>query len=184
MRRHRAEKTPLGLQAQPYMDKGELVPDEIIIGMMESDLPRDRGFILDGFPRTLPQAEALDAMLRRSNLPLTAVLSFEAQREELIKRLTGRWTNPRNGRVYHEITCPPRTPGIDDEDGGSLVQRPDDTVEVVTQRLDVYERQTKPLIAFYQKSGLLRQIDAMRPVDEVAAEIDRALAALGGVAAS
>ncbi|HEY0798821.1 MAG TPA: nucleoside monophosphate kinase, partial [Candidatus Baltobacteraceae bacterium] len=135
LRRHRADKTPLGLEAQPYMDRGDLVPDAIIIGMMESDLPRDRGFVLDGFPRTVPQAQALDEMLARLNIPLTRVLLFDCEREELIKRLTGRWTNPRSGRVYHAVYSPPKVAGIDDEDHGPLVQRADDTLETVTKRL-------------------------------------------------
>jgi adenylate kinase len=184
LRRHRAEKTPLGLEAQPYMDRGDLVPDSIIIGMMESDLPRDRGFVLDGFPRTVPQAKALDEMLARLGIPLTLVLLFACEREELIKRLTGRWTNPRTGRVYHAVYSPPKTPGVCDDDHGPLVQRADDTLETVTRRLDVYERETAPLIDFYGKTGLLAPIDAMQPVDGVTKQIISAIEARGGVAVS
>lgn len=184
LRRHRADKTPLGSEAQPYMDRGDLVPDAIVIGMMEADLPRESGFILDGFPRTIAQANALDGMLRRLEIPLTAAVSFSAEREELIRRLTGRWTNPRSGKVYHTLYSPPKVAGVDDEDGGPLVQRADDTLETVTKRLDVYDRDTRPLIDFYETAGLLARINAMRSVDEVTAQITQALQACGGVAVS
>jgi adenylate kinase len=184
LRRHRAEKTPLGLEAQPYMDRGDLVPDSIIIGMMETDLPRDRGFVLDGFPRTVPQAEALDVMLGRLGIPLTLVLLFACERHELITRLTGRWTNPRTGRVYHAVYSPPKSAGVDDDDQGPLVQRADYTLETVTRRLDVYERETAPLINFYAATGLLARIDAMQPVDSVTQQIVSAIDSRGGVPVS
>jgi adenylate kinase len=177
LRRHRAEKTPMGSQAQPYMDRGDLVPDAIVIGMMETDLPRENGFILDGFPRTLAQAEALRGLLGRLEIPLTAALLFSAEREELARRLTGRWTNPRTGKTYHTVSNPPKVAGVDDEDGGPLVQRVDDTPETVKKRLDVYERDTRPLVDFYEAEGLLVRIDAMRSVGEVTAQIARALEA-------
>jgi adenylate kinase len=184
LRRHRADKTILGMEAQPYMDRGDLVPDALIIGMMEADLPREVGFILDGFPRTQPQAEALDLLLRRLAIPLTAVLSFEVEREELIRRLTGRWTNPRTGKVYHTLYSAPRVAGIDDEDGGPLVQRADDTIETVRKRLEVYGRDTHPLIDFYARTGLLVCVDAMRPVHAVTDQIIRAIDARGDLALS
>jgi adenylate kinase len=184
LRRHRADKTPLGMEAQPYMDGGDLVPDALIIGMMEADLPRASGFILDGFPRTQPQATALDALLHRLEIPLTLVFSFDAKREELVKRLTGRWTNPRTGKVYHELYNPPRVAGIDDEDAGPLVQRADDTIETVSKRLDVYERDTRPLTTYYAAVGLLISIDAMRAVKDVTEQILHALDARGGLALS
>lgn len=176
LRRHRQAGTPLGKQAQGYMDRGELVPDKLIIEMFEEELGGgSAGFILDGFPRTVPQAEALDALLAKMNLPLTAVLLFKTERPELIKRLTGRWTNPRSGRVYHEVYDPPKVPGICDDDGQPLVQRPDDRIETVATRLDVYEKQTAPLIDYYEHSGLLVPIDAMQPVDAVTEQIVAAL---------
>jgi adenylate kinase len=184
LRRHRADKTPLGMEAQPYMDRGDLVPDALIIGMMEADLPRETGFILDGFPRTQPQAGALDALLQRLRIPLTVVLSFDAKREELVKRLTGRWTNPRTGKVYHTLYNPPKVAGVDDEDGAPLVQRADDTPETVHKRLDVYERDTRPLITYYASTGLLVPIDAMCSVEEVTEQIFHALDARGGLAVS
>ncbi len=177
LRRHRQEGTPLGKEAQAFMDRGDLVPDALIIKMFEEELSDgSQGFILDGFPRTVPQAEALDALLARLALPLSAVILFDIGREELIKRLTGRWTNPRTGRVYHEIYDPPKRPGIDDDDGGPLVQRPDDRLETVVKRLDVYEAQTAPLVDYYsKKTGLLVTIDATRPVETVTQQIVDAL---------
>ncbi|HXP93981.1 MAG TPA: nucleoside monophosphate kinase, partial [Candidatus Binatia bacterium] len=126
-------------------------------------------------------AQALDALLARLHLPLTAVLLFKTERPELIKRLTARWTNPRTGRVYNEISDPPKVRGICDDDGGELVQRPDDRPETVTKRLDVYEAQTAPLIDYYKRSGLLVPIDAMQPVEDVRKQI---VAALGSSVAS
>jgi len=175
LRRHRLDKTPLGMEAQPYMDSGNLVPDPIVIAMMELELPRDRGFILDGFPRTVEQARALDGLLGRLALPLTAVVFFDSRRDDLIHRLTGRWTNPRTGRVYHTLYNPPNVAGVDDEDGGPLVQRADDTLETVTKRLDVYEQETRPLVNFYTKVGTLLHIDAMQSVSDVTTQIVRSL---------
>jgi adenylate kinase len=175
LRRHRQQGTPLGKEAQGYMDRGELVPDALIIKMFAEELGETEGFILDGFPRTVPQAQALDELLVRLKRPLTAVLLFETERNQLIARLTGRWTNPRTGRVYHEVYDPPKQPGICDDDGQPLMQRPDDREETVTKRLDVYEQQTAPLIEYYQRTGLLVQIDAMKPVDVVSEDIVAAL---------
>ena len=176
LRRHRQEGTPLGKEAQAYMDRGDLVPDALIIKMFEEELGHTDAFILDGFPRTVPQAEALDALLAKVHLPLTAVLLFDMERSELIKRLTGRWTNPRTGRVYHELYNPPKVPAVCDDDGGPLVQRSDDRAETVSKRLDVYEAQTAPLVDYYKKTGLLVPIDAMEPVSAVT---ERIVAALG-----
>src|SRR5271168_2675452 len=113
LRRNVAAGTPLGKQAKSYMDAGGLVPDDVIIGMMEGELQGRSSFILDGFPRTLAQAEALDTLLNRLNLPLTAVLLFDADRATLIERLTGRWTNPRTGATYHAKFNPPKVAGVD-----------------------------------------------------------------------
>jgi adenylate kinase len=132
-------------------------------------------FVLDGFPRTVGQAVALDEMLARLGKPLHAVLLFDASRETLLRRLAGRWTNPRSGRTYQTEFNPPRVAGMDDEDGGPLVQRPDDTAEVVAKRLDTYDAQTTPLVDYYAKTGLLVRIDALKAIDEVTAEMVRAL---------
>lgn len=176
LRRNRQQGTPLGKEAQAYMDRGDLVPDDLIVKMFEEELgDGTRGFILDGFPRTVPQAEALDALLAKLHLPLTAVLLFAMERPDLIKRLTGRWTNPRTGRVYHESFDPPKVHGVCDDDGGPLLQRSDDRAETVSKRLDVYEAQTAPLVDYYKKSGLLVPIDAMQPVGDVTERIVTAL---------
>jgi adenylate kinase len=175
LRKHVAEGTPLGLEAKAYMASGALVPDAVIIGMMEDRLAGEDAFVLDGFPRTVPQAEALDALLARLGKPLGAVLLFEAERETLIRRLTGRWTNPRSGATYHAEFNPPRVAGLDDIDGEPLVQRPDDTLEVVQNRLATYDAQTAPLVDYYGNSGLLVRIDGLLPIEAVTAEILREL---------
>ncbi len=180
LRKNVAEGTELGRKAKAYMESGGLVPDELIVAMMEGELASTDAFILDGFPRTVPQAEALDAMLRRLGKPLAAVLLFEADNDVLLRRLTGRWTNPRSGRSYHMEFNPPRVPGIDDEDGGPLVQRPDDTAEVVSKRLATYGAQTAPLIGYYDKAGLLVRIDGLAPIDRVTKDVLSALAGLEG----
>ncbi len=167
--------TELGLQAKAYMDAGTLVPDGVIVAMMERELSVGSAFILDGFPRTVPQAEALDALLARLALPLSAALQFDADRPTLIGRLSGRWTNPRSGRTYHSVFNPPRVAGIDDEDGGPLVQRLDDARDVVTERLATYDEKTKPLIEYYDRQGLLRRIDSLAPIATVTNEILRTL---------
>jgi len=179
LRRNVAAGTPLGKQAKSYMDAGGLVPDDVIIGMMEGELQGRSSFILDGFPRTLAQAEALDTLLNRLNLPLTAVLLFDADRATLIERLTGRWTNPRTGATYHAKFNPPKVAGVDDVDGGPLVQRPDDTPGVVENRLAKYDEDTSPLIDYYAKTGLLVRLDGLKPIAEVTAEMLRALDSRG-----
>jgi adenylate kinase len=172
LRENRNKGTDLGKLAESYMVKGALVPDEVIIKMIEAELEKlQGGFIMDGFPRTTAQAEAFDALLEARNTPLDAVVLFNADRETLFTRLTARWTNPRTGRSYNSITNPPRVAGIDDEDGGPLVQREDDKPETVTKRLDVYDRQTAPLIEYYRKSGKLLEVNALAPVDEVTREL-------------
>jgi len=167
--------TDLGRKAKAFMDAGDLVPDGVIVGMMEGEIESADAFILDGFPRTVAQAEALDATLARLGLPLTAVLLFDADRAALIERLTGRWTNPRSGRTYHAVFNPPQVAGVDDEDGGPLEQRRDDTRDVVVERLATYDEKTKPLIDYYAGTGLLVRIDGLKPIDGVTDEVLRAL---------
>lgn len=172
LRENRAQGTELGKLAQSYMTSGALVPDEVIIKMIEAELANlGGGFIMDGFPRTVAQAEAFDALLAAKNMVLDAVVLFSADRDTLFKRLTGRWTNPRTGRSYNVDTNPPRVPGICDDDGGPLIQREDDKAETVNKRLDVYERQTAPLIEYYRSTGKLVEIDALAPVDAVTQQI-------------
>jgi adenylate kinase len=177
LRQNLAQGTPLGLEAQGYMQRGELVPDDLVIAMIEAELGRvRRGFVMDGFPRTVAQARALDGLLARRGKPLDAAVSFRGDRDALIARLASRWTNPRNGRTYNALTNPPKRTGIDDEDGKELVQREDDRPETVAKRLDVYEAQTRPLVEYYRKKGKLAEIDAFQSVDRVA---DRIAAAIG-----
>jgi adenylate kinase len=178
LRRHLAEGTPLGLEAQGYMHRGELVPDGLVIAMIEAELERLRkGFVMDGFPRTVAQAQAFDDLLARRGRPLDAVISFRGDRKALIARLASRWTNPRNGRTYNALTNPPKRAGIDDEDGGELIQREDDRPETVAKRLDVYEAQTRPLEEYYRNEGKLTEIDAFQSVDRVAEIIAAAIGA-------
>ncbi|MBV8602765.1 MAG: adenylate kinase [Candidatus Eremiobacteraeota bacterium] len=167
LRRNRAAGTELGRKAQAYMDRGDLVPDDVIIAMVEDELNKPGDVLFDGFPRTVTQAEALDAMLRRHDRQAAVVL-FAIPLEAVEERLTGRWTNPKTGRVYHEKFHPPARPGIDD-DGTPLVQREDDKVETVRKRLDVYERQTSPLIDYY--GDRLIPIDATKALQTVTAEL-------------
>jgi adenylate kinase len=175
LRMHRTEGTPLGKEAGEYMDRGELVPDDLIIKMVQGAIEGIDSYILDGFPRTVPQAEALDAMLERLDCPLDAVILLQVPRENLISRLTSRWVNPRNGRSYNSITMPPKVAGIDDEDGGPLIQRSDDQPETVAKRLDVYTAQTKPLADYYRKQGKLVEVDATQEVDVITLAILDAL---------
>lgn len=172
LRENRARGTDLGKLAESYMNAGALVPDEVIIKMIEAEIGRlQSGFIMDGFPRTVAQAEAFDALLEAKNVRLDAVVLFEADRATLSSRLSARWVNPRTGTTYNAITSPPRVPGVDDEDGGPLVQREDDKPETVNKRLDVYERQTAPLVGYYRGSGKLIAIDALASVQDVTAQI-------------
>jgi adenylate kinase len=172
LRENRKAGTELGKLAESYMNSGALVPDEVIVKMIEAELDKlGGGFIMDGFPRTVAQAEAFDCLLAGKNLNLDAVVLFEADRQTLITRLTSRWTNPRTGRTYNSVTNPPRVPGIDDDDGGPLVQREDDKLETVTKRLDVYESQTAPLVDYYRRAGKLVEVNALAPVDVVTREI-------------
>ena len=167
LREHRNQGTELGKAAEGYMKRGELVPDELIIKMVEGELRDDSGVLFDGFPRTVAQAEALDALLQSRGRGLPSAVYFEISRNQLEERMLGRWTNPRSGRVYHEKFNPPKTAGIDDEDGSPLVQREDDKPETIKRRLDVFEAQTMPLVAYYQQGNRLARIDATQPVDAV-----------------
>ena len=176
LRAHRARESDLGREAQGYMTRGELVPDALIVKMVEGELRPGAAVIFDGFPRTIPQAQALDALLEERGRGLPSAVYFRIDRARLEERLLGRWSNPRTGRVYHERFNPPAVAGVDDEDGGPLVQRDDDKPETVKKRLDVFEAQTMPLDAYYERAGRLASIDASAPVGEVAHELVHALA--------
>ncbi len=173
--------TELGRQAKSYMDAGELVPDDVIIGVIvehvKGDDARD-GFLLDGFPRTLTQAEALDAALEELGRDITGVLLFEVPDEEIVRRISGRRVNPVSGRVYHVEFDPPKVAGIDDLDGTVLIQRDDDKPETVRRRLEVYHRQTAPLEDHYEDRGLLHRIDGTAPPTEVAGHVRALIATL------
>jgi len=173
-----AEGTPLGREAKRYMDQGALVPDEVVIGLVDERLSRPDagpGYVLDGFPRTVAQAEALDALLGRRGQDLDRVVFFDVSREELLRRLTGRRICRRCGTAFHLVSAPPKTEGRCDQCGGELYQREDDAESTVARRLDVYQTQTAPLLDYYGKRGLLVRVAGEGPVDHVAAAIQRAL---------
>ncbi len=177
LREAAAAGTPLGREAKRYMDTGALVPDEVVIGLVGERLAQPdsaAGFVLDGFPRTAPQAEALDALLRRRGLELDGVLYFDVSRDELIRRLSGRRTCRQCGAGYHVVSAPPRTAGRCDRCGGELYQREDDAEATVSRRLDVYATQTAPLLDYYRTRGLMTEVKGEGPVDEVAARLRRA----------
>lgn len=179
LRAHRAQKTALGTEAQSYMDRGELVPDDLIIRMMEGELADAHDVIVDGFPRTVTQAQAFDTMLAAKGTQAKAVV-FDVDEAVLKERITGRWSNPRTGRVYHVKFNPPRDAGVDDEDGGPLVQRSDDTAEIVDKRLREYGENTAPLIDYYGHAGNAVHVNALGDIEDVTREILRAFPGLEG----
>lgn len=171
-------KTDLGDMAGGYINRGELVPDDLTIAMIKDRLSRpdcEEGALLDGFPRTAAQAEALDVMLTDLNGKVIAVPYIKVAEEILIERLTGRWTCPVCNRVYHQMFNPPKKSGQCDFDQAELYQRDDDKAETVTQRIQVYLKQTQPLIDYYQKKGILLEVDGAQAIDEVAADLYAAL---------
>ncbi len=179
-REHLSKGTELGQKAKEYMDKGQLVPDEIVLGMVEERLKQpdcDKGFILDGFPRTVPQAEALDKLLEKMGKKIDYAICIDVPDEELVKRLTGRRTCKKCGMMYHVIFKPPKEEGKCDVCGGELYQRADDNEETVRNRLKVYHEQTEPIIQFYEKKGVLHRIDGMGSIDEI---FERIVQVLGG----
>jgi len=172
------ERTPLGMEAQGYMDQGKLVPDEVVVGIVRERLKESDckgGFILDGFPRTVPQAEALDSTLGEMQRAIDHVVSIEVPNEELIKRLTGRRTCRNCGAMYHIVFDPPAKEGVCDRCGEELYQRDDDQEETIRARLQVYEEQTAPLIAYYRGKGLLRAIDGVGAIEEIFRKIVQAI---------
>ncbi|HTJ25184.1 MAG TPA: adenylate kinase [Candidatus Limnocylindria bacterium] len=164
--------TPLGVEAKGYMDDGKLVPDDLIIRMMDAELEQGGNVILDGFPRTVPQAQALDDLLGRKHRSAVAVL-FDVDQDVLIDRLTGRWTHLPSGRVYHERYAPPKVAGIDDVTGEPLVQRDDDKETTIRKRLAEYEQLTTPLIGYYDNPAdpRLVKVDALAPIDAVTKQL-------------
>ncbi len=171
-------QTQLGQLAQSYMNKGELVPDDVTIAMIRERLSRpdcQKGAILDGFPRTPAQADALKQMLAMFNGDVDAVPYITAEAQVLIARLSGRWTCRANGHVFHAIFNPPQKAGICDLDGSELYQRDDDKIETVTRRIQVYMEQTAPLIAYYRQAGKLIDINGDQPIEQVTASLLKAL---------
>lgn len=166
--------TPIGIKAKEYMDQGLLVPDDVTIGIVEERLQQsdcEKGFLLDGFPRTLSQAEALDDILSRLNTRLNHVINLKVDRDKLLARLTGRRICKNCGATYHVIFNPPKQEGVCDKCGGELYQRSDDNEESVGIRLDEYINKTAPLLTFYEQKGLLRQIDGDQEIGAVSAKI-------------
>ena len=175
------EESELGEEAKGYMDVGDLVPDDLIcrVIMQRLDSPEaEDGFILDGFPRTVGQAETLEQSLDKRNRSLTAALLIELEDDEVVRRLSGRRICRKNGHVYHLEYDPPKNPDACDQDGSRLIQRDDDREETVRRRLDVYHRETEPLIDVYEDRGLLRRFDGRRPQDDVNGHIRATLATL------
>lgn len=172
------EGTELGLAAKAYMDKGELVPDKVLIGIIKNRLKEadcKKGFILDGYPRTVPQADALETILEEIDKPIDVVLNLEVPDEELVGRISGRLMC-KCGASYHIISNPPKKDNICDICGGEVFQRADDKAEAVQNRLDVYKKQTQPLINYYKEKGILVTLDGTKDINKVFEDIKAILA--------
>lgn len=177
-RKAQKEGTELGLKAKSYMDQGQLVPDEVTVGIVKERLAEDDckgGFLLDGFPRTVQQADALDSILAELDLALDRVVNIEVDKAFLVDRLTGRRVCRACGATFHVTNKAPKVEGVCDKCGGELYQRNDDKVETVSNRLDVYAAQTAPLIEYYQSKGIMSSIDGSKSMEDVLADIRTAL---------
>jgi adenylate kinase len=175
------EETELGRTAKEYMDRGDLVPDAVIVGVIAERIDSTEaldGFILDGFPRTTPQAEALDAKLSELGRAVTAVLLIDVSDDEVVRRLGGRRTCVANGHVFHVEFEPPQQEGVCDIDGSELIVRDDDKPEVIRKRLETYHEKTEPLVSYYDSRSVLRRIAGEAPPDDVADQVRRTLATL------
>ncbi|KAF6166893.1 hypothetical protein GIB67_020327 [Kingdonia uniflora] len=171
-------KTPLGVKAKEAMDKGELVSDDLVIGIIDEAMKKpscQKGFILDGFPRTVVQAEKLDEMLAKQGAKVDKVLNFSIDDAILEERITGRWIHPSSGRTYHTKFAPPKVPGVDDITGDPLIQRKDDTAAVLKSRLEAFHRQTEPVIDYYTKKSAVAELHAEKPPKDVTAEVQKVL---------
>jgi adenylate kinase len=182
LRRERAEGTKLGKKAQSFMDAGALVPDDLIVQMMSTAVRKagPSGYVLDGFPRTVNQAQALDESLAGDDGGIDIVVNLKVDDDVVLERITGRRSCPKCGAVYHVKNMPPKVDGVCDLDGTKLVQRPDDTEEVVKNRLETYYRQTEPVVDYYRTKRTVHDIDANGDADSVASVIFRMLDALAG----
>lgn len=170
--------TELGKKAKEYMDKGALVPDELTCDLVVDRIHQDdcaNGFVLDGFPRTIPQAEALDAALSKDNETMDYAIDIEVPDENIVKRMGGRRACVNCGATYHIVSAPPKVEGVCDHCGGNLTIRDDDKPETVQKRLTVYHDQTQPLIDYYRKAGILHSVDGTKPLDDVFADIVKVL---------
>ena len=168
------DDTDLGKEAKSYMDRGELVPDEVTVGIVKERISEDdakKGFLLDGFPRTIEQAEALNDIMQELGRSIDAVINIEVPEEELINRLTGRRICETCGTTYHLVFNPPKVDGVCDLDGGKLYQREDDNPETVANRLSVNVKQSKPILSYYQDKGVLENIDGSKDIKEVTSDV-------------
>ncbi|MBI5973391.1 adenylate kinase [Staphylococcus caledonicus] len=168
------DETDLGKEAKSYMDRGELVPDEVTVGIVKERISEDdakKGFLLDGFPRTIDQAEALNEIMSELGRSIDAVINIEVPEEELMNRLTGRRICEKCGTTYHLVFNPPKVDGICDIDGGKLYQREDDNPETVSNRLSVNVKQSKPILEYYDNKGVLNNIDGAKDIDEVTKDV-------------
>lgn len=171
-------KTELGNRAKAYMDRGELVPDELVVEIATDRLTKDdckNGFLLDGFPRTIFQAEKLDEFLTKRGEKIDKVINIDVEKDALVKRITGRRVCKSCGASYHVVNIPPKKEGVCDLCSGELIQRADDTEETVLNRIDVYNKQTKPLVDYYDKAGVIINIDGNKDLDDVLADIVKGL---------
>jgi adenylate kinase len=176
------DQTALGKSAKEYMDRGDLVPDELIVGIIAERIDSEearQGFILDGFPRTTPQAEALDAKLGELGRAVSSVLLIDVSDDEVVRRLGGRRTCEAEGHVYHVEFNPPKVEGVCDIDGSPLIVRDDDKPDVIRKRLATYHEKTEPLVAYYDAKGVLERVDGAREPGEVTDELRGILAAVG-----
>ncbi len=184
LREHIVQGSPLGLKAKPIMERGELVPDSLVLKMVADRIERpdcSHGFVFDGFPRTVTQARYLGELLKRQGFKQPFVIHMVIGHELLLRRLTGRRTCKVGGEIYNIYDRPPKVEGICDVDGGELIQRPDDREEVIKQRLHAYEKLTSPLVSYYRRHGWLHEIDASKSVAEVEQDIELAVAGMRGV---
>ena len=168
------DETDLGKEAKSYMDRGELVPDEVTVGIVKERISEDdakKGFLLDGFPRTIEQAEALNSIMSELDREIDAVINIEVPEEELMNRLTGRRICEKCGTTYHLVFNPPKVDGICDLDGGKLYQREDDNPETVSNRLSVNVKQSKPILEYYNNKGVLKNIDGSKDIEEVTNDV-------------
>ncbi|MDI9641986.1 MAG: adenylate kinase [Archaeoglobales archaeon] len=169
-----AKGTELGKKAREYMNQGKLVPDEVVIGIVKERLKQkdcENGFILDGFPRTIAQAEALDTMMSELGKKIDAVININVSEDEIVKRIVNRRICEKCGAIYHLIYDPPKKSGVCDKCGGELYQRDDDKEEVVRERFKVYRKNTEPLIEYYKRKGILYEVDGTKDIEKVKAEI-------------